>query len=101
MTTTVQKDKSYKLLMEKPPLSFILATRNTKRYPLMYFDEEQNANRALCYASNQKSPFEDEHDKNAIIPIIAFENGYLNVPKSNPALQLLLDKLHPQKNIIY
>jgi hypothetical protein len=96
-TATATKDKSYKLLMDKPPLSFILATRNTKRYPLMYFDEATQTNRALCYASNQKSPFEDEHDKNAIIPIIAFENGYLNVPRTNPALQLLLD-LHPQKN---
>lgn len=67
----------------------------------MYFDEDSNINRAICYASNQKSPFEDEHDKNAIIPTVSFENGLLHVPKTNPVLQLILDELHPYKNTVY
>ena len=59
---TVQKnvDKVYKLTRNAAPLSYTLPTRNTRRFPLMYFDEDKNMNRALRYARNQKSPFEDE-----------------------------------------
>ena len=48
----------------------------------MYFDERQELNRALRYARNQKSPFEDEQDGNAIVEPIVFEDGFLSVPKN-------------------
>lgn len=83
-------DKVYKLTKEAAPLSYMLPTRNTKRFPLLYFDENSGYNRALRYAKNQKTPFEDEQDGNAILEPVIFENGFLRVPKNNPVLQEFL-----------
>lgn len=83
-------DKVYKLTRDAAPLSFMLPTRNTKRFPLLYFDEDAGFNRALRYAKNQKSPFEDEQDGNAVLEPVIFENGFLRVPKNNPVLQAFL-----------
>ena len=91
---TIPVDKNYKLKSRETPLAFMLPTKNSSRYPLMYFDEEQNVNRALRYARNQKSPFEDEQDGNAILEPIIFEDGFLHVPKNNPVLQSFLH-YHP------
>jgi|TARA_R110002020_G_scaffold119205_9_gene272118 hypothetical protein len=87
-------NKIYKLTKERAPLSFMLPTRNTKRYPLLWFDNETGQNRALRYARNQKSPFEDEQDGNILLDPIVFEDGFLSVPKTNQALQKFLS-LHP------
>jgi len=87
-------DKVYKLTRDAAPLSFMLPTRNSRRFPLMYFDEEQGINRPLRYARNQKSPFEDEQDGNAILEPVIFELGMLHVPKTNPVLQEFLH-YHP------
>jgi hypothetical protein len=97
---TVNTDKVYKLKGESAPLSFTLPSRNTKRYPLLYFDEDNNVNRPLRYAINQKSPFEDEQDGNAILEPIVFENGFLSVPKNNPVLQQFLH-YHPLNGISF
>jgi len=78
----------------------MLPSRNTKRFPLLHFDEETNTNRALRYARNQKSPFEDEQDGNYILEPIVFEDGALVVQKNNPVLQKFLD-LHPSKGDIF
>jgi len=64
--TIIIADKVYKLKVGNP-LSYTLASRNHPRFPLMWFDEKNNQNRALRYSVNQKSPFEDEQDGNAII----------------------------------
>ena len=93
-TKKIFVDKQYKLTSEAAPLSFMLPARNNKRYPLMYFDEDTGENRALRYASNQKSPFEDEQDGNALLSPIIFEDGFLHVPKSNQVLQEFLH-YHP------
>jgi len=61
---------------------------------LLYFDESKNENRVLRYASNQRSPFEDEQDGNVLISPIIFEDGMLSVPKTNPVLQEFLH-YHP------
>tara|TARA_R110002167_G_scaffold253027_3_gene459377 strand:- start:9452 stop:10201 length:750 start_codon:yes stop_codon:yes gene_type:complete len=87
-------DKVYKLTRNAAPLSFMLATRHTRRFPLLWLDEEEGVQRALRYARNQKSPFEDEQDGNAILEPIIFEDGFLRVPKSNQILQRFLS-LHP------
>lgn len=87
-------DKVYKLTREAAPLSFMLPTRNTSRFPLLWFDEKNRVNRALRYARNQKSIFEDEQDGNAIIEPIIFEDGFLRVPSTNPILQEFLHH-HP------
>ena len=91
----VPADRIYKLKGDVAPLSYTLPSRNTRRYPLLWFDEENNINRPLRYAINQKSAFEDEQDGNAIVEPIIFENGFLRVPKTNPVLQEFLH-YHPQ-----
>jgi hypothetical protein len=96
---TVPVDKVYRLKIGNP-LSYTLASRNHARYPLMWFDEKNNINRALRYATNQRSPFEDEQDGNAIVEPIIFEDGFLRVPKQNPALQLFL-YYHPLNGVIF
>jgi len=78
-----------------PPLSFMLNSRNSSSNPLMHWDGSQN--RALRYAKNQKSVFEDEQDGNFILEPIVFEDGSLVVPKTNPALQKFL-MYHPGFN---
>tara|TARA_R100000935_G_scaffold791_3_gene2847 strand:- start:31513 stop:32271 length:759 start_codon:yes stop_codon:yes gene_type:complete len=93
-------DKFYRLTRESAPLSFMLASRNSNRFPLLHFDEEQGTNRALRYARNQKSPFEDEQDGNAILEPIVFEDGILFVPKQNQVLQKFLN-IHPQNGNLY
>jgi hypothetical protein len=92
--TITPVDRLYKLKGKAAPLSYTLPSRNTKRYPLLWFDEETNVNRPLRYAINQKTPFEDEQDGNAIVEPIIFENGFLRVPKNNPVLQQFLH-YHP------
>ena len=92
------KDRIYILTGNTAPLSYMLASRHTKRHPLLYFDAEKHANRELRYARNQGSPFVDEQDDNAILEPIVFEDGALNVPKNNVALQQFLD-YHPGNGI--
>ena len=60
--------------------------------------EEKGYNRALRYSPNQKTPFEDEQDKNVILQPIIFENGFLKVPKTDPVLQYFLE-IHPDNGI--
>lgn len=92
-------NKTYRLL-NGSPLSYVLPSRNNPRYPLMWYDEKNNVNRALRYATNQKSPFEDEQDGNAILEPIVFEDGLLTVPKNNPVLQQFLH-YHPLNGMVF
>ena len=73
------KDRIYVLKGNTAPLSFMLASRHTRRYPLLHFDNTTQINRELRYARNQKSPFVDEQDNNAIVEPIVFEDGILAV----------------------
>ena len=93
-------DKAYKLTQNKAPLSFMIPSRNTKRKPLLYFDEQTGQNRSLRYARNQKSPFEDEQDSNVILEPIVFEDGLLFVGKQDQSLQKFLE-YHPGNGHIY
>lgn len=93
-------DKVYKLTGNQAPLSFIIPVRNTAVSPLLWFDEENNINRPLRYASNQKSPFEDEQDGNVIVQPIIFNDGMLQVPKNNPVLQEFL-YYHPMNGVVF
>tara|TARA_B100001939_G_scaffold296508_1_gene270525 strand:+ start:11642 stop:12397 length:756 start_codon:yes stop_codon:yes gene_type:complete len=92
--------KFYKLKRDVAPLTYMLASRNSQRYPLLWFDEEKGINRPLRYARNQKSPFEDEQDGNAILEPIVFEDGVLFVPKTNQVLQKFL-YYHPQRDMVF
>ena len=89
-------DKVYKLTRNEAPLSYLLPTRHTNRFPLLKFNEETGENRELRYARNQKSIYVDEQDGNAIVEPIIFEDGFLRVMKTNQVLQKFLD-VHPLK----
>ncbi len=99
MAKITPTDKMYKLKVGTP-LSYSLASRNHPRFPLLWFDEDKNQNRPLRYAVNQKSPFEDEQDGNAIVEPIIFEDGFLNVPRTNPVLQEFLH-YHPLNGVVF
>jgi len=86
--------KSYRLTRDVAPLSFMLPTQNSRRFALMHFDEDTGTNRELRYARNQKSPFVDEQDGNAILEPVIFEDGLLYVGKENQVLQKFLH-YHP------
>jgi|TARA_R110002167_G_scaffold5883_4_gene27063 hypothetical protein len=89
-TKIAQTNKVYKLTRQETPLSYMIPTRHTSNFPLLWFDEENNTNRTLRYARNQKSVFEDEQDGNIVVEPIIFEDGFLHVPKENPQLQKFL-----------
>jgi hypothetical protein len=99
-TNTKYVDKIYKLTRDTAPLSLILASRHTQRFPLLWFDEETGTNKALRYARNQNSPFQEDQDNNAILEPIVFENGFLTVRKENQVLQKFL-AYHPGKGRVY
>jgi hypothetical protein len=92
------KDRVYRLTRKSAPLSFMLPSKSSKRSPLLWFDEENGVNRELRYATNQQSPFKEEQDGNAIVRPIVFENGLLQVPKRNQALQTFLS-YHPMNGV--
>ena len=92
--------KQYKLRRDIAPLCFMLNSNHNKRSPLLYFDEEKGVNRPLRYARNQKSPFEDEQDGNAILEPVVFEDGFLMVDRSNQVLQEFLS-YHPGNGMIF
>lgn len=89
-----EKDIIYKLTRNANPPSVTIPSRNTKRSPLLWYDDSKKQQRALRYSPNQRSPFEDEQDENVIIEPIVFINGFLRVPYTNPVLQKFLE-LHP------
>ena len=93
-------DKAYRLTREERPLSYMLASRHSARSPLLYFDEEQGLNRPLRYARNQKTPFEDEQDGNAILEPVVFEDGMLFVARENQILQKFLH-YHPGNGKVF
>jgi hypothetical protein len=92
------KDRMFILTRDNAPLSYTLPSRNTKRFSLLHFDG--NTNRALRYARNQKSVFEDEQDDRAILEPITFEDGVLVVPSTNPLLGKFMD-LHPLNGEVF
>ena len=98
--TTTAVSKQYRLKREVAPLCFMLASNHNKRSALLYFDEETGTNRPLRYARNQKSPFEDEQDGNAILEPVVFEDGFLLVDRSNQVLQEFLS-YHPGNGMIF
>ena len=94
MKKKILKNETYVLMDGNAPLSFMLASHHNKRNSLLYWDEEKQQNRELCYSKNQKSIFADEQDGNKVLEPIVFEDGFLNVPKNNPNLQMFLE-FHP------
>ncbi len=92
--------KVYKLTGGKSPLAYMLSSRHSQRSPLLYFDEKEGINKPMRYARNQRSPFEDEQDGNAILEPIVFEDGMLVAQKENQVLQQFLH-YHPGNGSVF
>jgi hypothetical protein len=88
------KDRVYLLKNQKSPLAYYIASKDTPRKRLLYYNEETNTNHPLRYARNSNSPFQEEQDQNVIVEPIVFEDGVLTVPRNNPTLQQFLH-YHP------
>ena len=95
------KDRNYFLTNDMSPLTYTLSSRHSRRYPLLYFDEETGAQRELRYATNQNSHFVDEQEGTVTLEHIVFRDGVLMVPKEKQALQKLLSLYHPLRNKKY
>ena len=100
MKKQVLKDRMYRLKSDKTPISTMINSTHSTSNPLLYFDEEKGINRAMRYAKNQKSIFEDEQDKNVLIEPIIFEDGFLNTKRTDTLLQQFL-ALHPLNGTLY
>ena len=94
------KDRFYYLTDNRNPLTFTIPSRHSRRYPLLWFDEEKGYNRELRYATNQRSPFVDEQDGQATLKHIIFTNGTLAVKKTDVVLQKFL-ALHPANGLLF
>lgn len=97
-TTTKSKDRIYRLITDATPICYMLPTRHTHRQALLHYDG--TTNRALRFATNQKSFFEDEQDGNAILEPIIFEDGSLIVRKGDIIRQKFLT-IHPLNGVVF
>ena len=95
------KDRTYYLNSHHSPVTYTIPSRHTRKHPLLYFDAEKKEQRALRYATNQPSPFEDEQKGEATLEHIVFRDGTLFVPKEKVNLQKLLSLYHPRKGKDY
>jgi len=95
------KDRSYYLTGNREPLTFRLSSKHSRLKSLLYFDEEQGAQKEIRYATNQQSPFVQDQEGEATLGQIVFEKGVLIVPKQKQNLQKLLSLYHPGLNNIY
>jgi hypothetical protein len=94
-TTWEVKDRNYYLLHGKSPLTYTITSKHTRRFPLLWFDEEQGRQRELRYATNPSSPVVDEQTGQVTLEHIIFKDGALHVPKEKQNLQKLLSLYHP------
>lgn len=95
------KDRTYYLIGKRNPLTHIIPSKHSRRYPLLWFDEKQGKQRELRYATNQSSPLVDEQKGESTMAHIIFKEGTLFVPKQKQNLQKLLSLYHPMKGRIY
>jgi len=95
------KDRHYLLTGNKMPLTFTLPSRHTRKYPLLWFDENNGIQKEIRYATNQNSVFTDEQKGECTLGHIMFKNGHLHVPKEKQQLQKLLSLYHPHKGHKY
>jgi len=95
------KDRTYFVTGRYKPLTLRIPSRHSRKFPMLWFDQETNKQRELRYATNQNSPFVDEQKGEATMGTILFKDGALVVPKNQQALQKLLSLYHPMKGKRY
>ena len=83
------KDRTYILSDSHSPLTYMLQSKHTSRYPLIWFDNVTGQQEELRYATNQNSPLVSQQKGQATLGHVLFENGILNVPKEKQNLQKL------------
>jgi hypothetical protein len=93
------KDRQYYLVSDATPITYQIRSKNTRHNPLQFFDGQMS--RAIRYATNQTSLFEDEQEGEVLLGTVVFEDGTLFVKKENRLLQLLLSILHPDKGVVF
>lgn len=94
------KERMYRLKSEETPICTMINSTHSTHNPLLYFDEDKGINRALRYAKNQKSIFEDEQDGTALIEPVIFEDGFLKTKRHDNTLQQFLS-LHPGNGTLF
>jgi len=94
------KDRNYYLIGNKAPLTHTIPSKHTRRYPLVWFDEEKGYERELRYATNQESIFFFFLKGQVTLKHVVFEGGHMMVPKEKRNLQEFLSK-HPHRGVIF
>lgn len=87
--------KVYRLCNGKAPLSLLLASKNTHRKTIVWYDEEKNESRPLRFALNQKSIFEDEQNGHIVMGEIEFVDGTLVCDPRRDVNKIKFLDLHP------
>jgi hypothetical protein len=95
------KDRTYFLKGPQTPLTHTIPSKHSSRYPLIWFDKDENTQKELRYATNQNSVFVQEQKGQVTLGHIIFKNGTLTVPKEKQNLQKLLSIYHPYKDVKY
>ena len=90
------RDRMYVLKNNLSPLTYTIRSSG-----LFWFDEEKGYERQISYASNQRTPFNDEMEGPILREHIVFRNGILVVPKEKTILQKFLSNYHPGRNKLY
>jgi len=95
------KDRTYILSNGNAPLTHTIPSRHTRKYSLLYFDEETGTQKELRYGTNQSSPLVEEQKGEVTVGHIVFDNGSLVVPRTKQNLQKLLSLYHPLRDKVY
>lgn len=95
------KDRTYVLLTDSIPLTYSIASRDSRTSRLMFEDEKTGEQRPLRYARNYPTPFVDEQDDDKVIlEQVSFIDGSLSVPSGNKALQFFMH-VHPLNGVVF
>lgn len=84
----------YRLTGGRTPLTCMIATKHSRSKELTWLDQEKQENRALRYATNQSSIFQDEQDSQARLGQVIFIDGALVVTERQMTLKKFLEH-HP------
>jgi hypothetical protein len=95
------KDRTYMVRGGNIPLTLRIPSKHSLKYPMLWFDQQNNLQRELRYATNMISPFKDEQNGEITLGTILFKDGSMVVTKENQALQKLLSLYHPAKGVRY
>lgn len=88
----------YQLMRDHRAMSVMIATKHSRSKALLFEDPKTKRTRALRYASNKESIFEDEQEGHVILEPIIFEDGVLKVDKKRHNLVKFLEH-HPDNAI--